>query len=133
MIKRALESNYVKIRDRVSHSLQQNRRFSVLLRTRWIEVIYLLAILAMTAGIVNAGIQPVDPRYVIYPLRGAQSVSETAINGFTILLGAAGVYLAAISGRQTTKPRIANFYLIFALMLIGTALYIGLYIYAFKG
>jgi uncharacterized membrane protein YsdA (DUF1294 family) len=132
MIKKAFESNYAKIRNRISHGFQ-NRRFSLLVRARWIELLYILALLAMAAGIVNAAIQPVDQRYVIYPVRGAQSVSETAIDAFTILLGAAGVYLAALSGRQTTKPRIANFYLVLALMLIGSAIYIGVYIYSFKG
>jgi uncharacterized membrane protein YoaK (UPF0700 family) len=100
---------------------------------RWMQLLYVLAIVAFAAGLVNAAVQPVDQRYVIFPGRGSQSISETVINSFAILLGAAGFYVSYLSGRQTTKPRLVNFYLILALLLIASAMYLGFYVYTSKG
>jgi uncharacterized membrane protein YoaK (UPF0700 family) len=102
-------------------------------KERWMQLLYVLAIVAFAAGLVNAAVQPVDQRYVIFPGRGSQSVSETVINSFAILLGAAGFYVSYLSGRQTTKPRLVNFYLILALLLIASAMYLGFYVYTSKG
>lgn len=100
---------------------------------RWVQVFYVLAIVIFAAGLVNAAVQPVDQRYIIFPGRGSQSISETVINSFAILLGAGGFYVSYLSGRQTTKPRMVNFYLILALLLIATGMYLGFYVYNAKG
>ena len=86
----------------------------------------------MSAGVVNAAIQPVDIRYIVFPGRTAQSISETVINALALVLGAAGIYLSFLSGRQTTKPRMVNFYLILGLLLIATGMYVGIYVYHSK-
>ena len=134
MIKKVLESSY----NRVAGALQKGvtRLLGFLLspgRGRWVQLLYLLGIIAFSAGFVNAAVQPVDQRYIIFPSKGFQSISETVINAFAILLGASGIYVAYLSGRQTTKPRMANIYLVLALMLLATAMYIGLYVYNSKG
>ncbi len=131
MIKKALESGYNKVSG-VVRGITRRLRFLASGGGRWVQFLYLLAIVAFAAGFVNAAVQPVDQRYVIYPQKGFQSISETVINAFAILLGASGIYAAYLSGRQTTKPRMANFYLVLALMLMSTAMYIGLYVYNAK-
>ncbi len=131
MIKKTLESGYNKASG-IVRSITRRLSFLVKGGGRWIQFLYLLAIIAFAAGLVNAAVQPVDQRYVIYPQKGFQSISETVINAFAILLGASGIYAAYLSGRQTTKARMANFYLVLALMLMATAMYIGLYVYNYK-
>lgn len=86
----------------------------------------------MAAGFVSAAIQPVDIRYIIFPGRDAQSISETVINGLALLMGFAGIYLSYLSGRQTVKPRMASFYLAIGLLLIAIGFYIGFYVYNAK-
>ncbi len=131
MIKKTLESGYNKASG-IVRSITRRLSFLAKGGGRWIQFLYLLAIIAFAAGLVNAAVQPVDQRYVIYPQKGFQSISETVINAFAILLGASGIYAAYLSGRQTTKARMANFYLVLALMLMATAMYIGLYVYNYK-
>ncbi len=132
MIKQAIESVF----DRAEGVLRKALRGGGPLfsnRERWVQLLYVLAIVAFAAGLVNAAVQPVDQRYVIFPGRGSQSISETVINMFAILLGAGGFYVSYLSGRQTTKPRLVNFYLILALLLIASATYLGFYVYTSKG
>jgi hypothetical protein len=101
-------------------------------RERWIEVLYIFAIVVMIAGTVDAVIEPVNFGYVIFPESGGQSATETVVDGFAVLLGAAGIYLSYLSGRQTTKSRMVNFYLIIGLLLIATSVYIGFYVLSAK-
>jgi hypothetical protein len=112
--------------------VDKNGSFSSLIRGRWIELLYVLGIVAMASGIVNAAIQPVDSRYIIFPGQGSQSITETIINALALMLGATGIYLSYLSGRQTTKPRIVTFYLILGLLLLGMGIYIGIYVYSSK-
>lgn len=133
MIKRALESGYNRVFGTLRRSVLRGTGFLALSRGRWIQFLYLLGIVAFSAGLVNAAVQPVDQRYVIFPGRGSQSISETVIDAFAILLGATGIYISYLSGRQTTRPRMVNFYLILALLLLLTAMYIGIYVYSTKG
>jgi len=133
MIKRVFESGYTKVSGALKRSLSRGSGLLSPAKGRWVQILYLLGIIAFSAGLVNAAVQPVDQRYVIFPQKGFQSISETVINAFAILLGASGVYVSYLSGRQTTKPRMVNFYLVLALMLIVTAMYIGIYVYTSKG
>ncbi len=73
-----------------------------------------------------------NPGYIIFPSSGAQSATETAVDAFALLLGAAGIYLSYRSGRQTTKSRMVNFYLVVGLLLIAVAVYIGIYVLGSK-
>jgi len=86
MIKKALESSYNRVSDVVRRSLTRGLGFLWQAKGRWIQVLYLLGILAFSAGLVNAAVQPVDQRYVIYPQKGFQSISEKAINALAVLL-----------------------------------------------
>ena len=132
MIRKRFESGLGAIEARLRRMVGRSGYLSSL-RVRWIEAVYILGIVTMAAGIVNAAIQPVDSRYIIFPGRGSQSISETVINASTLLLGTAGIYLSYLSGRQMTRPRLVNFYLTLGLLLIATAMYIGVYVYSIKG
>ena len=102
------------------------------IRNRWMEVLYVLGVIVMTAGLVNAYLQPVNIGYIIYPSTAAQSATETGVDALALLIGAAGVYLSYLSGRQTTKSRMVNFYLAIGLLLIAIAVYIGIYVLGSK-
>ena len=132
LIKQAIESTLNRIGGVLKRALRSGGPlFSN--RERWIQLLYVLAIVVFAAGLVNAAVQPVDQRFIIFPGRGSQSISETVINAFAILLGSAGFYVSYLSGRQTTKPRMVNFYLILALLLIASAMYLGFYVFTSKG
>jgi len=102
------------------------------LKDRWMAVLYIIGIVLMTAGIVNAAIQPVNFGYVIFPSTGAQSATETGVDALALIIGAAGIYMSYLSGRQTTKPRMVNFFLAIGLLLIAIAVYIGIYVLGSK-
>jgi uncharacterized membrane protein YsdA (DUF1294 family) len=129
MIKRAIQSRLDWLQGGLK-SLARRGLFSN--EERWIQLLYVLAVVVFGSGLINASVQPVDQRYLIYPSQGLQSISETVIDSFAIFLGAAGVYMSYLSGRQTTKARMVNFYLILGLLLIASAMYIGYYVYTSK-
>ncbi|MGA2663339.1 MAG: hypothetical protein ABSF83_00140 [Nitrososphaerales archaeon] len=99
---------------------------------RWMEVLYVLGIVLMTAGIVCAVIEPVNFGYVIFPSTGAQSATETGLDALTIVFGALGIYISYLSGRQTTKPRMVNFLLAIGLVLVAISIYMGIYVLGSK-
>ena len=132
MIRRKFESGVNVIGNRISRVMDRNGNILSLVKSRWIEILYVIGIVAMASGIVNAAIQPVDSRYIIFPGQGSQSITETVINALALMLGAMGVYLSYLSGRQTTKPRMITFYLVIGLLLIGTGVYIWIYVYSSK-
>lgn len=102
------------------------------IKNRWMEVLYILGIVVMTAGLVNAVLQPVNIGYLIYPSSADQSATETVVDSLALAIGAAGIYLSYLSGRQTTKSRMVNFYLTIGLLLIAIAVYIGIYVLSSK-
>src|SRR5271170_7504634 len=102
------------------------------IRERWMEVLYIIGIVLMTAGIVNAVIQPVNIGYVIFPSSGAQSATETGVDALALLIGSIGIYMSYLSGRQTTKSRMVNFYLTIGLLMIAIGVYIGFYVLSSK-
>jgi hypothetical protein len=102
------------------------------LRNQWMAILYILGMVVLTAGIVCAAIEPVNFGYVIFPSSGAQSATETGVDALALLVGAAGIYVSYLSGRQTTKPRMVNFYLAIGLLLIAIAVYIGIYVLSSK-
>jgi len=127
-----IDSRLNRVRNRFSKSFGKSS-LATQLSSGWVEVLYIVALVIMSAGTVNAIIQPVNVGYVIFPNPGGQSVTETVVDAFVLLLGAAGVYLSYLSGRQTTKTRMVNFFLIIGLFLILMALYIGIYVLNAKG
>jgi nitrogen fixation/metabolism regulation signal transduction histidine kinase len=85
------------------------------------------------AGIVNAVFFPVaNQGFIIYPQQGAQSIPETFVDVFVIGLGALGVYLSYIAGRQTTRGRLVSTYLLLSLFLLFLAVVVGIYVFATK-
>lgn len=133
MIRKRFESWWTGVKGRLDRTYGRNKGFSSFVKGGWVQFLYIVGIVFMAAGIVNAMIQPVSSSFIIFPGRSAQSISETAINAIALVLGSAGIYVSYLSGRQTTKPRMVNFYLILGLLLIATALYVGIYVYSSKG
>ena len=131
MIRSWVESRLGGLWNRVNRSFEKSGLASEV-RQRWIEVLYIFAMVLMIAGLVDAVIEPVSFGYVIYPSTGGQSATETVVDAFAVLLGAAGVYLSYLSGRQTTKSRMVGFYLVIGLLMIAISVYIGIYVLSAK-
>jgi hypothetical protein len=115
-----------------ANKLVGKRGLGMELRESWMEILYVTGIILLTSGIVCAAITPVNVGYVIFPSSGAQSATETGVDALALVTGAAGVYLSYLSGRQTTKSRMVNFYLSVGLMMIAIAIYIGIYVLSSK-
>jgi hypothetical protein len=112
------------------------RRSATSATNRWgaIQLVYVLVVVALMAGFVNAVVLPVPNQTVaVYPQTGYQTFPETFIDAMVILLGGAGIYLTYMSGRQTTKSRMVNLYLAVALLLIAISVMTGLYLVNIKG
>ncbi len=131
MIRGWFESRYNSIVARVSRRFGKNGIASQL-GIGWIEGLYIAILIVLSAGIVNAIIQPVNTGYTIFPSSGGQSAIETVVDAFVLLVGTMGVYLSYLSGRQTTKTRMGNFFLVIGLFLIAVSLYIGYYVLSSK-
>lgn len=101
---------------------------SSFIRYKVFPVVYILALFLLAAGLVNSvteGLNLSAPGSVILPTRGAQTIAETMVNFFTIALGTSGFYVVYVAAKQSSKPRIANFYLIVGIGLIVLALLVG--------
>ena len=133
MIKRVLVQAYDRTFGAVWGKLTgYGRSFSN--RTSWIQLLYVLVIVAFMAGFVSAVFFPVaNQGLIVYPAGGAQTIAETVIDAVVILFGGAGVYVAYLSGRQTTKPRMINLYLGIALVLIFVSVFMGIQLSNLKG
>lgn len=127
MIRSWVESHLGGIWNRLGRATSKSGLFSEL-KERWMEVLYIIGIILMTSGIVSAIIQPVNVGYVIFPSSGGQSATETVVDALIVIIGSTGVYMSYLSGRQTTKPRMVNFFLGIGLLLIAIAVYIGIYV-----
>lgn len=131
MIREWLGSRVAGIEERLE-KVASRSSFSAQVRNNWIEVLYILGIVVLSAGIVSALAAPVPQSYVIYPSTGGETVSEMVIYCMAMLLGFAGLYLSYLSGRQTVKPRLVGFFLILGLIMIGIAIYIEMYVFFAK-
>ena len=131
MIRSWFESRANDVWDRINKVTDKNG-LAAEVKERWIEVLYLIGIVLLTAGLVNAAIDPVNIGYVIFPSSGAQSATETGVDALALLIGSIGIYLSYMSGRQTTKSRMVNFYLTIGLLMIAIAVYMGIYVLSSK-
>lgn len=131
MLRHWVESTISGIRSRVG-KVTERSSFSASVRNNWIEFIYVFTIVVLSAGLVSALVSPVPATYMIYPGRSGQSIAETILYTLGMALGAGGLYLSYLSGRQTVKPRLVGFFLIMGLILIGIAVYLEMYIYFAK-
>lgn len=102
-------------------------------RSGLVQTMYVLVIVGLMAGFINAVVFPVPNQgAIVYHGPGAQTIPEAIINSFIIVLGGAGIYMTYISGRQTTRTRAVNLYLGIALLLIFVSIFAGIGITIFK-
>ena len=98
------------------------------------QLLYVIFIVALMAGFVNAVVFPVaNQSYIPYPGGSAMTIPEAIINAFVIGVGAAGIYLVYLSGRQTARTRTVNLYLGLALLLIIVSVFAGIDLAILKG
>jgi hypothetical protein len=106
---------------------------SVANRMGLLQVLYVLGLVALMGGFVNAVFFPVPNQgQIVYPGTGAQTIPEAILDASVILIGGGGIYAAYVSGRQTTKSRMVNLYLAIALLLIAISVLMGLYLSVIK-
>ena len=133
MIRTALETTYRKTVGALVDAL----RGIVASLTRGgglIQGLYVVALVALMAGFVKAVVFPVpNQSYFLYPSSGAQTIPEAVIDAFVIIMGAAGIYLVYLSGRQTTRSRTVNLYLGLALLLLIVSIFTGIDMANLKG
>ena len=99
-----------------------------------VQVLYVLFIVALMAGFINAVVFPVpNQSYIPYPGGSAQTIPEAIVDAFVIIVGGAGIYLTYLSGRQTARSRTVNLYLGLALILLVVSLFTGIDMAILKG
>ncbi len=99
-----------------------------------IQGLYVVLVVALMAGFVNAVVFPVaNQSYVPYPSSGAMTIAEAVVDAFVIIVGGAGIYLVYMSGRQTTRTRTVNLYLGLALLLLIVSVFTGIDLAILKG
>jgi hypothetical protein len=98
----------------------------ILRRGNLLSVLYVLIMVGLVSGFVNALAFPVPNQgEVVYPGAGAQTIPEAILDSFVVLIGGAGIYLTYVSGRQTTRARAVSMYLALALLLLAISLLAG--------
>lgn len=98
------------------------------------QIIYLAFLVALMAGFINALSYPVpNQTYIPYPSGQAQTIPESVVNAMVILVGAAGIYLTYLSGRQTVRSRTVSLYLGIALLLLIVSIFAGIQLAILKG
>jgi len=134
LLKKALDSFTAKI----SRRLEKSRVVRSILKLsvgRVIEGLYLLALLILLGGVVNAileGLRVRAPQAIIFTSSAVQSIGETVINIFALLLGAAGVYFIYRGSRFVSSKRVSNFYLFVGVVGLLLALLIEFYLFGYK-
>ncbi len=133
MIKEALGSAYKKTIGGLKDRLVEYAS-SVTKRAGLLQLLYVLFVVALAAGFINAVVFPVpNQSYIPYPGGSAETVPEAIIDSFVIIVGGAGIYLAVLSGRQTVRTRTVSLYLGLALLLIIVSLFTGIDLAILKG
>ena len=133
MLRTALESAYKKtigaLKDYLARLVSSLTRGGGL-----IEALYIIILVALMAGFVNAVVFPVaDQSYIPYPGTSAMTIPEAIVDAFVIIVGGAGVYLVYQSGRQTVRSRTVNLYLGLALLLLVVSVFVGIDMAILKG
>jgi len=99
-----------------------------------LPVVYVLIITGLAGGFMAALAYPVaNQGILVYPAAGAQTIPESILDSFVILLGGAGIYLTYMSGRQTVRARTVNLYLGIALLMLAVCMLAGLKLLLLKG
>jgi len=133
VLRTSLESAYKKtigaLKDSLAHLVSSLTRGGGL-----IEALYIVILVALMAGFVNAVVFPVaNQSYIPYPESGAMTIPEAIVDAFVIAVGGAGVYLVYQSGRQTVRSRTGNLYLGLALLLLVVSIFVGIDMAILKG
>ena len=133
MIRTALESAYKRtvgaVKDVVVGWIASLTRGGGLL-----QALYVIFLVALMAGFVNAVVFPVPTQsYIPYPASSAMTIPEAIVDAFVIVVGAAGIYLVYLSGRQTARTRTVNLYLGLALLLLVVSVFTGIDMAILKG
>lgn len=133
MIRRILELSYNRTVGAVRSALAKALD-PLLSRTSLVQILYVLGLVALMGGFVNAVFFPVPNQgLIVYPGGGSQTIPEAVIDVSVILIGGAGIYITYISGRQTTRSRLVNLYLGIALLLIALSVFMGIFLSHLKG
>ncbi len=133
MIRRVLETSYNRTVGAVKSAFEKVLD-PVLNRTGLVQLLYVLALVALMGGFVNAVFFPVPNQgMIVYPGGGSQTIPEAVLDVCVIMVGGAGIYITYISGRQTTRSRMVNLYLGIALLLIAISIFMGIFLSHLKG
>jgi hypothetical protein len=131
LIRQWFESRVSRVEERVGKVVGRSG-VSTTVRNNLVEVVYILGIVVMSAGIVSALAAPVNQSYIIYPSANGESIPEMVIYCMAAFLGFGGFYLSYLSGRQTVKPRMVPFFLTLGLIMMAIAVYIEMYVFFSK-
>ena len=133
-MKKALDSFAAKINRRLERSrlVRSALKLSV---ERLVEGLYLLALVILLGGGLNTvleGLKVRAPQAIIFTSPAVQSIGETVINIFIIILGAASVYFLYRGSRFTSSKRVSNFYMFAGVVGLLLALAIEFYLLGYK-
>lgn len=134
MLKKALDSLAARMRRRLEKS-RLVRGALELSVGRVVEGLYLLALFILLGGGVNAvveGMRIKAPQALIFTSPTVQSIGETILNIFTLILGASSLYLIYRGSRFISSRRLTNFYLFAGVVGLLLALLIELYLFDYK-
>jgi hypothetical protein len=105
-----------------------------IVKSRGLEVSYIAIIFIFSAGIINGIVEGsrLPEGYVIWPQGGIQTVSESIVYLFTMVMGTVGFYFLYLGARESYKRRISDFYIVFGFSSVLIAIFISLYIFSIK-
>ncbi|MEM1994809.1 MAG: hypothetical protein QXW32_04970 [Nitrososphaerales archaeon] len=137
VLKRTLDNLSFSIIKRLERSRIIRRVKSLLTPSfnKLIEGLYLLALLILLGGSVNAALEGLRiraPQAIIFVSSTVQSIGETIINIFTLILGTASIYFIYRGSRFLSSRRLTNFYLFAGAMGLLIALAIEFYLFGYK-
>jgi hypothetical protein len=138
-IKRSLQSSAEKVSGRIKRSsfgrTITNPSSIVSIRNRGIEWLYVIVLLLLAAGVVNAASNAGTPGINTEPIvanPSVQSIVETFIMLFGYIVGAIGIYSLFLSGRQTIRARSAEMFFVFGILLVSVAMALGYFVLSSK-
>jgi hypothetical protein len=138
-IKRNLQASAERLSERFKRSSVgrtiSNPSSIASIRTRGIEWLYILILLLLAAGVINAASNAGTPginSQTIVPNPTVQSTVETFIMLFGYIVGAIGIYSLFLSGRQTIRARSAEMFFVFGILLVSVAVALGYFVLSAK-
>ena len=109
------------------------RLYNMLSLRRLVEIVYMLALFILFAGIINALLEGLSfSNYIIIPSFRVQSLVETFLNFLAIIIGTSGIYLMYLGGKRTGK-KAPSLYVISGWIILSISVLIWLFIISTKG